>query len=332
MLDSIGRIPAEAAERFGDKPALITPGRRLSFHELNALSSRCANALVGLGVKAGDRVTLYSGNSWEWIVAYYGALKAGAVINPINVMLTPEEVGFVARDCGASVVLASHEKALSIEHIKDPSGVREIIAFGDEVLPEGMLSFGDLLAKYPEEFEMGDIDSQSLSTIAYTSGTTGHPKGACLSHRNVLLNVAMTVLMHERSSSDWMIHAPAPPNNGEQTARDLYRLGRHRLYATPFASYEAEIEKQLDAMFGAHGFDADRDIEAITMNRWAHGYSYGRLQLYDPDWEEGQAPHELGRASFGRIHIANSDSEASAYLHSAIDAAARAVGELDGPS
>jgi long-chain acyl-CoA synthetase len=187
MLDSIGRIPAEAAERFGDKPALITPGRQLSFHELNALSNRCANALVGLGVKAGDRVTLYSGNSWEWIVAYYGALKAGAVINPINVMLTPEEVGFVARDCGASVVLASHEKALSIEHIKDPSGVREIIAFGDEGLPEGMSSFGDLLGKYPEEFEVGEIHSQSLSTIAYTSGTTGHPKGACLSHHNVLL-------------------------------------------------------------------------------------------------------------------------------------------------
>ena len=207
MLESIGRIPAEAAERFGDKTALITPGRQLSFHELNALSNRCANALVGLGVKAGDRVTLYSGNSWEWIVAYYGALKAGAVINPINVMLTPEEVGFVARDCGASVVLASHEKALSIEHIKDPSGVREIIAFGDESLPEGMLSFGDLLGKNPEEFEVGDIDSQSLSTIAYTSGTTGHPKGACLSHHSVLLNVAMTVLMHERSSSDTVVTA-----------------------------------------------------------------------------------------------------------------------------
>jgi len=126
----------------------------------------------------------------------------------------------------------------------------------------------------------------------------------------------------------WMLHAPAPPNNGGQNARELYRLGRHRLYATPFASYEAEIKKQLNAMFGAHDFDADRDIEAITMNRWAHGYSYGRLQLYDPDWEEGQAPHELGRAPFGRIHIANSDSEASAYLHAAIDAAARAVEEI----
>ena len=57
--------PAEAAKRFGDKLALIAPGRELSFDELEALSNRCANALVGLGVRAGDRVTLYSGNSWE---------------------------------------------------------------------------------------------------------------------------------------------------------------------------------------------------------------------------------------------------------------------------
>jgi spermidine dehydrogenase len=81
-------------------------------------------------------------------------------------------------------------------------------------------------------------------------------------------------------------------------------------------------------MFGPKGLDAERDIEAITVNRWAHGYSYEYLQLFDPEWEDGQAPHELGRKTFGRIAIANSDSEASAYVQAAIDAAARAVGEL----
>ena len=126
----------------------------------------------------------------------------------------------------------------------------------------------------------------------------------------------------------WMAHAPAPRGDGTQSARDLYRLGRHRLYTTPFASYEEEVKKQLTGMFAAKGFDAERDIAAITVNRWAHGYSYEYLQLHDPDWEEGQAPHELGRKPIGRIHIANCDSEGSAYLHAAIDAASRAVGEL----
>ena len=78
---------------------------------------------------------------------------------------------------------------------------------------------------------------------------------------------------------------------------------------------------------GAHGFDAERDIAAITVNRWSHGYSYAYSSLYDPDWEDGQAPHELGSKPVGRISIANADSEASAYLHAAIDAAWRAVSE-----
>ena len=130
----------------------------------------------------------------------------------------------------------------------------------------------------------------------------------------------------------WMANAPAPRRDGKQNVRDLYRLGRHRLYTTPFATYEAEVKKQLTGMFSAKGFDADRDIAAITVNRWSHGYSYEYLQLHDPEWEAGQAPHELGRKPMGRIHIANADSEASAYLHAAIDAASRAVGELGSSS
>ena len=207
MLDSIGEIPATSARRFGDQVALVTPDRTLSFAELDGLSSRCAHALVGLGVKPGDRVTIYAGNSWEWVVSYYGTLKTGAVVNPINVMLTPGEVIFVANDCGASVILASREKALSIEHIKEESSVREIIAFGGGDLPEGMISFDEFLAGHPDEFEIPEIDTHSLSTIAYTSGTTGHPKGACLSHHNVLLNEAVTTLMHERTGEDTVVTA-----------------------------------------------------------------------------------------------------------------------------
>ena len=211
MFESIGQIPVEAAKKYGDKTALIVPDRILSFNELDALSNRCANALVNLGVNSGDRVTLYSSNCWEWIVSYYGSLKAGAVINPINVMLTPAEVEFVANDCGASVVIASHEKALSIQCVKEKSDVREIIAFGDEALPNGMLSFNSLLDDSSDQFKIAEIDPQSLSTIGYTSGTTGHPKGACLSHRGILLNVAMTALMHQRNEKDTVVTAlPCP--------------------------------------------------------------------------------------------------------------------------
>ncbi|MDB4476522.1 AMP-binding protein, partial [bacterium] len=155
--------------------------------------------------------TLYSGNCWEWVVSYYGALKTGAVINPINVMLTPTEVEFVANDCGASIVIASYEKALSLKSVKENSQVRELIAFGDDALPDGMLSFNELLAAGSDAFQIPEIEADSLSTIGYTSGTTGHPKGACLSHHSIVLNVAMTALMHQRSDSDTVVTAlPCP--------------------------------------------------------------------------------------------------------------------------
>jgi spermidine dehydrogenase len=126
----------------------------------------------------------------------------------------------------------------------------------------------------------------------------------------------------------FMGHMPAPKGDGSQTARDLCRLGRHRLLTTSFSDYEQAIRRQLNGMFGGYGFDADRDIQAITVNRWSHGYAYEYMELYDLDWAPGQAPHELGRKPMGRISIANSDSEAYAYVQAAIDAAVRAVGEV----
>ena len=80
-------------------------------------------------------------------------------------------------------------------------------------------------------------------------------------------------------------------------------------------------------MLGQHGFEHERDIRAITVNRIPHGYSYPYLTLDDPEWEKGQAPHEIGRAQFGRISIANTDSEAIALMDAAFDAAWRAIEE-----
>jgi spermidine dehydrogenase len=95
-----------------------------------------------------------------------------------------------------------------------------------------------------------------------------------------------------------------------------------------FEEIETATLSQLTGMFGSSGFDAKTDVEAITVNRWAHGYAYEYMDLHDPKWPPGQAPHELARAPIGRISIANSDTEAHAYVQSAIDAAIRAVNEV----
>ncbi len=226
MLNTLGQILPIAAERFGNKTALIIDDITLSFNELEKRSNQLANALVSLGVETGDKVTLYSPNSWEWIVGYHAVLKLGAVINPVNVMLTPGEVEFVANDCGATVIIASYEKALSIQGVKEKSGVREVIVFGDGPVPGGMLSFNELLNDSDDEFQVAEVDTHSLSTIGYTSGTTGHPKGARLSHYNVLLNVEMTALMHQRSEKDTVVTAlPCPHVYGNVVMNGAFQYG-----------------------------------------------------------------------------------------------------------
>ena len=95
-----------------------------------------------------------------------------------------------------------------------------------------------------------------------------------------------------------------------------------------FEDYEREVRTVLDGILGPAGFDVAEDILAITVNRWPHGYSYGYLDLWDPEWESGMAPHEMARKANGNITIANSDAAASAYTQAAIEEAFRAVEEL----
>ena len=120
---------------------------------------------------------------------------------------------------------------------------------------------------------------------------------------------------------------PAFPDLG-LTARDQHIAGRKRLYDTSFAELERDIVRQLSGALDAGGFDAERDIAGLTVNRWPHGYAYEYNDYSDPpEWGRNAGPHIAGRARLGRISIANSDASAYAFVDGAIDAADRAVNE-----
>lgn len=112
-------------------------------------------------------------------------------------------------------------------------------------------------------------------------------------------------------------------------ARQQHSYGRIELYTTTFETMERNIRDQLARTLGPGGFDAARDIAAITVNRWPHGYAYEYNSLFDSFWlEGGETPCEVARKTFGRIAIANADAGAYAYTDEAINQAYRAVGEL----
>lgn len=204
-MDTLGKLPGACARRYGEKTALIFKGRRFSYLEIDRLSNKLGNSLRKLGIGKGDRVSIYSQNSWEWIIGYYGTLKIGAVVNPINVMLTAEEVLYVVNDCGASALLTSPDKAQNVIAILgEAKSLKHLLVYGDEALSPG-IPFERFLEEGDEDLPLEVVRPQDLSTIGYTSGTTGHPKGAMLTHRGVLLNSKLTANTHVKTHEDVVV-------------------------------------------------------------------------------------------------------------------------------
>ena len=155
-------------------------------------------------------------------------------------------------------------------------------------------------------------------------------------HVNAMLDFPVTMGGYEFASDPddpivvHMERFPHRPNVG-LGEREQRRFGRYELLSTTFETIERNIRSQLAATLSDGDFDPARDIEAITVNRWAHGYSYGYNALEDDwydDWEDERFPHVQARQPFGRITIANSDAGATAMLEVAVEQAHRAVSEL----
>ena len=207
---TIAEVLPVAARRFGARAALIVGDRSFSFDELHALSNRAADGLVAAGVQPGDKVALYGPNCWEWLVAYYAIAKTGAVVIPVNVMLTPEEVRYVVENSGARAVVASPDKGEPLLDLRGAGNLDAIALWGEDV-PAGATAFSDLLSSGSPEFTAVERDPGDLGAICYTSGTTGHPKGAMQSHRSVIGAAIGTAMMAARGPNDRVINAlPLP--------------------------------------------------------------------------------------------------------------------------
>ena len=179
---------ASHAASMPDKEALVCGSRRVSFSELDRLSSSVASALQRTGVQPGDRIALYLPNCVEFAFAFFGIVKAGAIAVPINLRLAPPEIAFMLDDAKPRAVFVSGEHAADFERAAagiDDNASLQRIAVNGEPKP-GELDFrvmlqqtGPLLNEIPVEFDD--------CMISYTSGTTGKPKGAVLTQSNFII-------------------------------------------------------------------------------------------------------------------------------------------------
>lgn len=182
--DNVADLVRRSAERVGDRPALVFAGHRLTWAGLDAQVDRAAAALRGLGLAEGDRVVLQLGNTPDFAVCYFGALRAGLVAVPTNSGYTVPELRHVIADSGARVLVSA--TVAIIDARAELPGVTLLVP--GRIAPEGALALEELLAAAngPVASIRGGPD---LALLIYTSGTGGRPKGAMLSHRALLANI-----------------------------------------------------------------------------------------------------------------------------------------------
>ena len=180
----------QTAARLPHHPAILFAERTVTFGDFNNLTDRVAAFLAARGIDDGDRVGLYCMNSDAFAIAYFGILKANAVVVPINLLLNPKEVSFILEDAGAKALVYHEAFAPAVQAAGFPvqgSGFR--VCIGDKN-PLGDTPFSETLNHEPQT---ANHPPAELAVILYTSGTTGRPKGAMLTHRNLVSNATSVV-------------------------------------------------------------------------------------------------------------------------------------------
>ena len=304
MSETIGEILPEAARRFGDKVALVVGAATFSFSELDSMSNAVANGLVGAGVEPGDRVTLYGPNCWEWLVAYYAIAKSGAVVNPISSMFTVDEVRYVVADSGARVVVAASDKGIPVLDLIGTANLSSVVLWGDDV-PEGATSFATWIDDAPRDFEPVKRGRGDLAAVCYTSGTTGHPKGAMQSHRAVIGAAVGTVVMGARGPGDRVINSlPLPHVYGSCVFNASMMAGSTFIMVPRFDAVEmmaAIAEHRATLMDGvptsyyyllAHPDFDDADLSSLT-RCWVGGQTLPEAKAIEFTQRTGCPIHEV---------------------------------------
>jgi len=185
---SVGDLVKETAQRVPDKPALIFHDQPIKYSEVDREIDRAAAGFASLGIKRGDRVAVLVHNVPHFVYAYHGLLRAGAVMIPLNTMYTTEEVSYILADADARAVVVAEPFVGTIAGLRETLPMLEHVVVAGTSAPVGAMTWEQMLGRAGEPPLVSPADDE-LAVIAYTSGTTGKPKGAMLTHGNLLANL-----------------------------------------------------------------------------------------------------------------------------------------------
>lgn len=195
----IGFVMTRRAALSPERTAMIFRDQSWTYAELNRLTNRVAHGLHALGLNPGDRVGFLGLNHPRFFFTLFGAAKLGAIMVPLNFRLTGPELIFIIRDSGLHTLVYEESFASIIDEIRDELPVRELICSTDR---EGSRSFDDLVHDQRDADLDFPVSFDDVAWIMYTSGTTGRPKGAMLTHGNILWNNINASLAFDAPADD----------------------------------------------------------------------------------------------------------------------------------
>lgn len=191
-----------SAAKFPDRIAYTFLYESTTYAELDSFVDSAASGLSAGGIKKGDKVAIMLGNCPEFVIAYYGILRAGAVVVPINPSYTEGEISYILSNSQAKAVIADSSLEATLSPLKEKLEHLKVI-YTDSI--EFEWTWERLILDSNEKYESPSIEEDDLAVILYTSGTTGKPKGAMLSHRNLAANAVSMVQLTEFTEEDRII-------------------------------------------------------------------------------------------------------------------------------
>lgn len=188
MSTTIGELVEWTARNYPEKIGLIYRRKNQvwTYKQLDEQVNRFANALIGLGVRKGDIVSVFLYNTSEFVVALFAAAKIGAVFNPINYRLTAYELQYILNDANSKVLLYEEQLKETVHKTKELGVKVEYYIFVDEQVPDYACSFYELLEESEDRAPFVEVHENDLYIMMYTSGTTGRPKGVLHRHRDMV--------------------------------------------------------------------------------------------------------------------------------------------------
>ncbi len=202
---NLAKLLDEAAQKYGERPAIVFEDQEISYAELADATARFAGGLRRMGIEPDDRVAVYLPNLPQFVIAIWGILKAGAIPTPMNPQLRAREIAYQLKDSGAKLIIGLLPLLEEIEKaIEDAGGDIKIVTVGGE---SPHTRFREVLRAEPL---FVDRDDEDVALQPYTSGTTGRPKGVLLTHRNLISNVQAVSKLFPLSPEEDRLLVPIP--------------------------------------------------------------------------------------------------------------------------